>query len=360
MKKIAFIMPHVTGRGGTENVVRIVMNLLQNSEFTPKLYLFGGSEDKTWLKGVNYSETIFSKNKWVRTLQNMLFIFFFIYRFIRKEKPEMVIATHSITCFVVYWIRKITREKYPIVSWIHFSLKAENVKAGLLRYADYHLAICEGINKQFELLNIPNYKVFVVNNPIIRTQRVINRPKIGTFFLYVGRIEFEGQKRVKDLLDSLQKVEGNWVLQVIGDGADIDKCKKYADQLKISDKVSWNGWKAKPWDTVNQVTTLVMTSSYEGFGMVLAEAISYGVYCVSSDCEVGPSDIIIPQCNGVLYQTKKVNQLSLILQEIVDGKVLPDPIEIKNSISKFYSENYIETFKLSLERIDEDWNKLNK
>ncbi|RYL95182.1 glycosyltransferase [Sporolactobacillus sp. THM7-4] len=359
MKKIAIIMPHVSGRGGTENVVSIVMKLLQkNKSFKPVLYIFGGSENKEWLEGINYKETVFSSNRKIRTIQNILSIFFCMYRFIRKEKPDMVIATHSITCFVLYWVRKITRGNYPIVSWIHFSLFAKNVKNKYLCYADYHLAICESIKQQYATLSVPMSRIYVVNNPVTQANHLIRRPKDKTIFLYVGRIEFEQQKRVKDLLDALSKVTGEWQLEVVGDGKDLSHCEEYSKKLGINERINWYGWVVNPWEAIREVSALIMTSSFEGFGMVLAEAISHGVYCISSDCEVGPSDIIKNKINGELYESNNIIQLSSILQEIVNGLSIPDQDTVKCSIENFYIEQYEKNYFRALDEISNKWYKL--
>lgn len=363
MKKIAFIMPHVTGRGGTENVMSIVMRALQkeDSPFRPILYLFGGSEDKRWLEGVNYTETVFSKNRVIRTIQNLSSIFISIFKFIKTEKPDIVIATHSITCFVLYWIRKFTNGNYPIISWVHFSLDIKNVKKDLLKYADFHLALCQGIKNQFRELHIPESKVFVVNNPVFPSDKIIKRPEQKTVFIYVGRVIFEGQKRVKDLLNSLSVVKGNWQLIVIGDGNDRLRCEAYARELGIEGKISWQGWVQSPWDKIEEASALVMTSAFEGLPMVLAEGISKGVYCVSSDCKTGPGDIIKDKVNGELYPPGQTNKLSLILQNIVDKQSLPSYDTVKASIDYMYINRYLEHLEDTITMIDRIWiNAINE
>lgn len=353
MKKIAIIMPHVTGKGGTENVVRTVMKLLQqkNSKFYPKLYILGGSEDKEWLKDLNYSETVFSRNRLIRNILNFFFIFIYLKKFIQKEQPDIIITTHSIMCFLINLIRKMTNKKYPIVSWIHFSLNAKNVKRKLLHFADFHLAICPSIKKEFESLRITNSKVYIIYNPIYFTNNTVSRPKEKAHFLYVGRVIYEGQKRIKDLLTALSKVNGEWQLDIIGDGKDLVLCKEYAKQLNIEKKIIWHGWMPNPWNSIDKASALVLTSSFEGFGMVLAEAISHGIYCISSNCNVGPSDIIKENMNGELFETGNIMELKRILQSIINGKSLPDQQIIKSSIENLYVDQYQSTLASALEDI---------
>lgn len=51
-------------------------------------------------------------------------------------------------------------------------------------------------------------------------------------------MKFEGQKRIKDLLDGLSQAEGEWRLHVIGDGSDFEKCQAYGRELGISHRLT--------------------------------------------------------------------------------------------------------------------------
>uniref|UniRef100_A0A182SZJ6 Glycosyl transferase family 1 domain-containing protein n=1 Tax=Anopheles maculatus TaxID=74869 RepID=A0A182SZJ6_9DIPT len=125
------------------------------------------------------------------------------------------------------------------------------------------------------------------------------------------------QKRLKDLLDSLVALQGEWRLHVVGDGADLFQCQQYAEKLGFAGRVLWHGWQARPWlyakTNIGDLKALVLTSAFEGLPMTLLEAMAHGVYCVSSDCPTGPADVI-DGINGRLYPVKQQAELTKILQ----------------------------------------------
>ena len=88
----------------------------------------------------------------------------------------------------------------------------------------------------------------------------------------------------------------------------------------------------------------------EGLPLVLLEAIARGIYCVSSDCVSGPSDIIKDGINGQLYETYNVDELVSILDAPDFCKTLPDQEIVKDSIHDFYEDAYMTNFKNILQQ----------
>lgn len=352
MKNIILILPHISGRGGTETVIKTAIDLLKNNkDFRFKLFILGGSDDKAWLKGIQYDESMLINNKYMRIVPN----FYFLFKYLLISRPYMVICLTPVLCLLTNLVRFVSHKKYPIISWIHFSLNRNNIKVNLLHKANFHLAISSGIKRQLEKVGIQKEKVYLVYNPVKRTDQIIERPSIGCLFTYIGRIQFESQKRLKDLLIALSQLSGEWQLNVYGAGNDIEECKNYAQKLSIEKNIVWYGWVSNPWGEIGSTSALVLTSLFEGLPMVLAEAISRGIYCISSNCETGPEDIIMSNINGELYPAGDIVRLKNELQEIVDGKRLPDQNKMKSSINHLYLDTYSQRLLSTIKNIECSW-----
>src|SRR5690606_970859 len=349
--KVVFVGEAVSGFGGIETVIRTLVRCFREDPepVDCAIFFFCRDErmDKGWLAGIDtgYSH---SRNR-IAFLRNRTHERRFA-RYLREQRPDVVISIDPIACLLAKRARQRAGLTFPLFSWVHFSLEHKK-HADCIVHADYHLAISSGIKAQIAARGVDPQRIFTVFNPVERQAHTIPRTQPGEecVFLYVGRMKFEGQKRIKDLLDALSQVTGEWRLHVVGDGSDMERCQAYGRELGIDDRIVWHGWQADPWQYVRErigaVSALLLTSAFEGFGMSLVEAMSYGIYCISSDCPWGPADIVREGVNGRLYVPGNLQCLQAILQELVDRGVLVDQGRVKKSINGFYVMDYYVEFK---------------
>ncbi|MEQ9880616.1 lipopolysaccharide 1,6-galactosyltransferase [Pectobacterium brasiliense] len=353
---ILFVGEAVSGFGGIETVLKKVTSFLENdgeTENTYTLYFLCRDDrmDKTWLAGKQFvCHRSRIKISFLRRMSHACALT----RFIKQNQHGAVIAFDAPSCRIAAQAIRYSKKILPLISWLHYSLDHKKHAEQVL-VADHHLAISSGIKQQLMKRGVPSERISVVFNPVTPQSITIPRPVDKAVFLYVGRLKFEGQKRLKDMLDAFVGLEGNWECHFIGDGSDARKCQSYAQQLGINERIHWHGWQVEPWIYIQQhipaVSTLLLTSSFEGFGMVLAEAMSYGIYCVSSDCISGPRDIIKNDINGKLFKVMDSVHLNFLLKEIIIRKIDISSEEIKKSIAFLYEEKYYLKLKKILEEI---------
>ncbi|GKX43735.1 lipopolysaccharide 1,6-galactosyltransferase [Pectobacterium carotovorum subsp. carotovorum] len=349
---ILFVGEATSGFGGIETVLKKVTGFLENDVETKNdytLYFLCRDDrmDKAWLEGKKFiCHRSNIKISFLRRLSHSCALA----QHIKQSQPDVIIAFDSPSCRIAAQAIRASKQALPLISWMHYSLDHKKHSEQVLA-ADYHLAISSGIKQQLVERGVPANRVAVVFNPVTPQTTVIPRPAETekAVFIYVGRLKFEGQKRLKDMLDAFSGLKGGWECHFVGDGSDAEICQEYAKKLGIAAHVHWHGWQAAPWEYVQEniknVSAFVMSSSFEGLPMTLLEAMSYGIYCVSSDCPSGPSDIIKNGVNGQLYPPSETTALRSSLQDVVDRQPLLDAKRISVSIHRFYDETYYKEMK---------------
>lgn len=278
-----------------------------------------------------------------------------------KLNPNVILVTNP---FLILSARKAVQNlnlNTKIVYWDHgdlirylkygkarFFLRKEISKS--LNSADAFLAISTGI-KNIILSYNPNAKVFTVFNPIDKYKgKFINRSN-SPIFLYVGRID-DRVKNISFMLKGLSNIKKEWKLIIVCEGPDKNKLINLAKKLKIEDKIEWKGFKKDPYEDLEEVTALLLTSRWEGLPTVLIEAIQRGIPVISSNCSTGPKDIVIPSVNGYLYEEGNLNEFVSLIKKVIDGKLkFRTPEEIAKTAEKFNSDIVIDNIKNAIKTI---------
>lgn len=157
-------------------------------------------------------------------------------------------------------------------------------------YIDLVLNRCR-ISK-LNLLSIPNPNTYL-NNQVYQVDKEKN-------VLFVGRLAF-WDKRPETMLYIWEKVYKSfvdWNLYIVGHGELEDRLKKYVANHSL-ERVHFEG-KQNPLPYYQTASILCMTSAYEGFPMVLTEAMQNGIVPVVFNSFGSSMDVINDGCNGIL------------------------------------------------------------
>lgn len=121
------------------------------------------------------------------------------------------------------------------------------------------------------------------------------------------------------LIDALAQIKDlNWQVDIYGRG-DQQYLRQQAESLGVSlEKLQFKGESQQIQQHYQQADFLILPSRTEGFGMVLIEAMAYGVPCIAFDCPNGPRYIIDDQENGFLAKAADPSDLAKKIQNMLE------------------------------------------
>lgn len=138
----------------------------------------------------------------------------------------------------------------------------------------------------------------------------------------VGRLD--GQKGF-DLLIEAWKLEHerfpDWSLDIYGEGDLREPLQRQIDDLGLSGSIVLRGRTRNISQEYARHSIMVLSSRFEGFGLVLCEASACGIPQVSFNCESGPSEIIEDHKSGILVKrVGDIHGLASALGELMSNE----------------------------------------
>ena len=179
----------------------------------------------------------------------------------------------------------------------------------------------------------------VLTNYPEKTTDVADRPKR---IIAVGRLH--AQKGFDLLIQSWQLIAArhpDWQLVVYGHGGDLQKLQQQLEKAGLTSSMTFAGATDNIYKEYQNSAFYVMSSRYEGWGLVLVEAMSCGLPCVSFDCPYGPSDIIRDGEDGFLVENGNIQQLAEKMELLINNKELRERLGVRARLNaaRFTSDN---------------------
>lgn len=235
-------------------------------------------------------------------------------------------------------IFSVLKLKYPNTQMVgcdhtSTSYKANNLigklKFNLYNRLDKFIALTEEDNKFYLSQGI--HSVYIPNfiEPIKNSYPGSKR----NYLLFVGRFSLE--KRPLLALEIYKKSklwEKGIKFRMFGDGPLYNEMKNFININALEDYVEIIQKVSDPNVIYKDAYALIMTSSVEGFGMVLLEAISRNIPSIAFDVNYGPRTIIQHGINGFLIEDGDLDNFNSYLHQI--GSKIP---EIINETVKYFN-----------------------
>ena len=166
----------------------------------------------------------------------------------------------------------------------------------------------------------------------------------------LNRYYHKGFDNLIEIVSPILKNNSEWHLKIVGNG---DEGKQFLEnkirENKLEDRITLTGFRKDVPEIMQKSEIFILTSRHEGLPMVLIEAMSQGMVCISYDCISGPSEIITNDIDGVLVKDQDKNEMTLQLHTLVNNYQLRERIRSNTPLS---------LDKFSVETVGAKWESL--
>lgn len=252
---------------------------------------------------------------------------------IRKRLKELISNDDVIVDFDMTLSPFMEKFKNRKVTFCHFSLK--NYHRGIerrlkklgkrLNNYDKIVVISDEMKKEaiemFPFLKdklIRIYNSFNFEEIYKKSEENIEKELEGKYILAIARLE-ETQKDFTTLIKAYSKIanEVEENLYIIGDGRHREQLENLAKELNLNERIKFLGFKTNPYPYLKRANLFVHSSKFEGFGLVILEAMILGKMVIATNCPTGPSELLDNGKNGILVEVGNVDEMAENMKKIL-------------------------------------------
>jgi len=194
---------------------------------------------------------------------------------------------------------------------------------------------------------VPLGRLAIIPNPV----RPLTRPagiEPAPVILGVGRLY--PQKRFDRLIDVFAAIAADFPqlrLRIVGDGPMRDHLRRRASATGFGQRIEFPGAIQDIESEYAHAKLFVLTSDFEGFPNVLAEAMSLGLPVVAVDCPTGPAEMIRSGTNGILVPRGDEQGLISAIRSILQDEELATRLgqEARNLGNRYLPEMVLDQWE---------------
>lgn len=369
---ISLFIPNLDG-GGAE---RVILHLAQGfAEHNLRVDLVVAEAQGAYLSKVPESVRLIDL---AAKAPKILFKTLALKQYLEQEQPTLLMSTLDILGSAV-WAKRLADVDTQVVMSVqtHLSQQFQDRHGSVMQklkwaavekfypWADAIVAVSKGVALDLEEnASIPSGRVSVIYNPVIapdfdqRSQEAVDHAWFADdqppVLIGVGRIV--KQKSFVTLVKAFAQVRQYRParLMILGD---IDprepQVKPELDALLekfgLEDDVAFLGFVENPYAYMAKADVFVLSSIYEGFGNVVAEAIATGTPVVSTDCESGPAEILEQGRYGKLVPVGDATAMADAIVEVLSQPV--DAQSLKARSQAFTIDSSVRQYIALLEEL---------
>ncbi|MDZ7828836.1 MAG: glycosyltransferase [Halofilum sp. (in: g-proteobacteria)] len=291
-------------------------------------------------------------------------------RYLRKERPTILLAAKDRAGRAALRACIRAGDKTRVILCIANTLSKSLARHGrlwrALRYvpirrwyprADAVVATSEGVAADIIKISgiMPN-RVHVIPIPVISEDfvRLAQEKANHRWFDESGIPVIIGVGRLTPQKDFFTLIRAFSILRrsidarllILGEGSERSELLRLANELGVVDSIDLPGFVSNPHAWMRQADIFVLSSVWEGFGIVLVEAMGVGTPVVSTDCPHGPREILEDGRWGPLVGVGGADALARAIRKTLENPLPPDTLRTAaNKYSqKRITDRYLDLF----------------
>ncbi len=288
-------------------------------------------------------------------------------RYVRRECPSAVLSTLSTTDLVALIAKLVTGRRLRVGvrqaitysdAYVDATFKSRQVMRLvrlLMPAADVIVAVSDGVADDLRA-QAPRAagKITTIYNPVVgpglseQAAAPVEHPWFGDggapVILAAGRLA--PQKDYPTLLRAFAEVVRSRParLVILGQGVERESLLELAERLGVSDRFDLPGFDVNPFRYMSRASVFVLSSRYEGFPNVLAQAMACGAPVVSTDCRSGPSEMLEGGRWGRLVPVGDWRAMARAIEDTLDDPMPAEELKARASVYSVEAsvERYLE------------------
>jgi glycosyltransferase involved in cell wall biosynthesis len=298
--------------------------------------------------------------------RNPISVILGVVRYLRRSRPKVVLvaqAQMAIATVAAWWLTGNV-SRLLVASHNNNAEVARNDSRWMVRImplfirfiipmADEIITVSHGnAEKLAKLLRVTQGKIRVIYNPVVtpdlpnKAAETPSHPWLEArtcpVVLSVGNLV--PQKDLPTLLRAFARVRLRRTarLIIVGEGRERGALEDLARALGIAGDIDFTGFVANPYALMSRASVFALSSAWEGFGTVLAEALACGCPVVSTDCPSGPAEIL---ANGAYGRLVPVGDDAALADAILATLAeMPDSARLRARGATFSVERAVDQY----------------
>lgn len=388
MKCILFYITNYPGYGGIEKVTTYLANALSqlNYNITILSFHYGNKEPLKFLdKKINcifvpnqklqicqeneaFIKDLFNRKTfdWIIYQDCYSPIHQLLYTVNSNLNKKLIVVEHNAPCCQLisynnYWnkltwfkVKDVIRKILYPYKRTKIYIKTSTRHKELLKISYKYVLLSSKFMPEIHYLVGDKYddKILYIPNPItLPTTKSISSFKKKKKIVFIGRlVEDKGIDYLLQIWNKFERATTEWTLSIIGDGPLTKKIKDFISTKKLT-RVHLLGTKTDVSPYLIESSVLMMTSIFEGWGLVLTESMSKGCIPIAFGSFASLTDIIDHQINGYIIPPYQIETYTKVLINLIsDSKLL----------SNLSEQAIIKSQMFTIDKIIQKWDNIFK